>query len=149
MNANPKFTSFHDIKLGDELLPLTIAETQETIDSARGILPDDDDHRYPNIHNDPDFAKEGLFGGTVNGGPTTMAYIVQMLEQSFSLERFYGGGRLNFKGIKPFRPGDTVTFTGKVTEKQDDKKIVRCEIKGTNQADTLMGIAEAELTFAE
>ena len=97
------------------------------------------------------FTKEGLFGTTVNAGVTTMSYVAQTLEQWFPAHSFYDGGSILFKAIDAFRPGDTVTFTGKITGKrvEGDRKIVECELRGVNQMDKLMGIAKATLILDE
>ncbi len=140
--------TFEAITVGDELPPFTISETQETINQARySELEDGLNPR--NIHTDPEFARSGLFAGTVNAGVTTMAYIAQMLERWSSASAFYNGGRLSFKAIEPFRPGDTVTFTGKVTGKRVEggKKLVECAISGVNQHGKLIGVAEATLAL--
>ena len=141
--------TFESINPGDELPPFTIEETQETINSSRLVL-DDEEPLPRNIHTDPEFAKSGMFGGTVNAGVTTMAYICQMLEQWFPASAFYDNGRLLYKAIEPFRPGDTVTFTGSVTAKREEggRKIVECEVKGTNQHGRLVGVAEASLVIS-
>ena len=142
--------TFESISPGDELPPFTIGESQETINSARLVL-DDEEPLPRNIHTDPEFAKSGMFAGTVNAGVTTMAYVAQMLEQWFPASAFYDNGRLLYKAIEPFRPGDTVTFTGRVTAKREEggRKIIECEIKGTNQQGRLMGVAEASLALSD
>ena len=142
--------TFDDIAPGDALTPFTIGETQETIDGAR--LSEGEDMEMPrNIHTDPEFAKTGMFGGTLNAGVTTMAYVNQMLERWLPNGSLYDNGRLLFKAIEPFRPGDTVEFTGTVTGKRVEGglKLVDCEIKGTNQNGKLMGVAEATLAVSE
>ncbi len=145
MATNVRPVTFDSVAVGDELPPFTIGETQETI-----IASMQDEAVVPNIHTDPEFARDGLFAGTVNSGVTTMAYITQMLESWFPASTFYDGGRLLFKAIDPFRPGDTVTFKGKITGKrqEDDKKIVDCAIKGVNQVGALVGVAEATLVLS-
>ena len=138
--------TFASIQPGDELPPIEVAETQETIDGFGGATPIEE--RPPkNIHTDPDFAAEGIFAGTVNAGVATMAYIVQMFEQVFPAEAFYDGGSLEFKAIEPVRPGDTISLTGRVAAKreEDGKKLVDCEIKGMNQLGQLIAAAEATL----
>lgn len=144
-SVNSKIT-FASLNTGDEIPAFEIGETQESIDGARN--PERRDESPPkNIHNDPDFARQGLFAGTVNGGVTTMAYINQMLEQWFSAEAFYNGGSLTYKGVAPFRPGDTVVFTGKVTGKrvENGKNYLDLEIKGTDKTGRLVGVAEVTL----
>ncbi|MCI0439126.1 MAG: MaoC family dehydratase [Chloroflexi bacterium] len=150
MAINTARVTFDSLSEGDELPPFEIGETQETINSARVSISDDEEVP-PNIHTDPEFAKAGLFAGTVNAGVTTMAYVTQMLEQWFPASAFYNGGRLNFKAIEPFRPGDTVTFTGKVTGKrlEGGKKFVDCEIQGVNQHGRVACVAEATLALDE
>ena len=136
--------TFASLNPGDEIPAFEIGETQESIDGARN--PDRMGESPPkNIHNDPDFAKQGLFAGTVNAGVTTMAYVNQALEQWFSAEAFYNGGSLTYKGVGPFRPGDTVVFTGKVTGKRVEhgKKYVDLEIVGTDKTGRLVGVANA------
>ena len=140
--------TFESIKVGEEIPPFEIGETQETIDGARN--PERIKEGPPrNIHNDEDFAKDGIFAGTVNAGVTTMAYINQMLEKWFPPEAFYNGGSLTFKGIEPFRPGDNVTFTGAVSAKRVEggKGFVDLEIKGTDKAGRLIGVAEATVVL--
>ena len=139
-----------DLSIGDPLPSFTISETQETIRNAD--LPIEGAGSFPrNIHTDAGFAKSGLFAGTVNAGIVTMAYINQMLEQWFPAKCFYNGGSLLFKAIKPFRPGDTVIFTGTITAKrlEQDQKLVECHIEGHNQSGTIVGVADATLVFEE
>ena len=148
MAINTRYLTFESINVGDELTPFEIGESQETINSARISINEEQDNPR-NIHTDPEFAKTGLFGGTVNAGPTTMAYVNQMLEQSFPNEAFQNGGRLLFKAIDAFRPGDTITFTGTITGKREEggKKLVDCEVKGTNQLGKTANVAEATLVL--
>ena len=97
--------TYDSIAVGDKIPPFETFETQETIDNTR--MPEITARPpRPNIHTDPEFAKKGLFAGTVNGGVITMAYVTTMLERWFPAASFYDGGRLEFKAIQPFRPGD-------------------------------------------
>ena len=150
MATSTKKVTFDSIEIDDKLPLFEIGETQESIDAARVAI--DDVKEIPrNIHNDPEFAKEGLFGTTVNAGVTTISYVAQTLEQWFPAHTFYNGGSILFKAIDAFRPGDTVTFTGTITGKRQegDRKIVECEVRGVNQTGKLMGIAEATLVLDE
>ncbi len=140
--------SFNSINVGDELPPFEIGETQATMDQPATnsrVLKAEGAKPRKNIHNDPDFAKAGLFGATANAGVMTMAYVNQMLEAVFSAESFYNGGSLTYKGINPFRDGDVVVFTGEVTAKrvESGKNYVDFAIKGIDQSGRLVGVAEA------
>ena len=85
----------------------------------------------------------------VKRGVTKKAMIGQRVEQWFAEGALYDNGRLLYKAIEPVRPGDIGTFNGSVTAKreEDGKKIVECEIKGTNQDGRLIGVAEASLVL--
>ena len=143
-----QYVTYDSVAVGDELPPFDIFETQETIDNTR--MPEITGNvTRPNIHTDPDFARRGMFAGTVNGGVISMAYVTTMLERWFPAGSFYDGGRLEFKAIQPFRPGDEVEFTGTVTGKRrvNGKGLIDCEIKGTNQLGQIMGVATATLSL--
>jgi acyl dehydratase len=150
MTTNVHPVAFDLLSVGDALPPFTIGETQETINQARPASVEADSS-VPNIHTDPEFAKNGLFTGTVNAGVITMAYVTQMLERWFPASTFYNGGRLLFKAIEPMRPGDSATFEGTITCKRVEggRKIVDCEIKGVNQLGGLIGVAEVTLVLEE
>ena len=76
--------TYDSIAVGDEITPFDIFETQETIDNTR--MPEITARPpRPNIHTDPEFAKRGLFAGTVNGGVITMAYVTTCSNIGFPL----------------------------------------------------------------
>lgn len=146
----PRFTyegpppDLDSLSIGDALPEFVIGETQVTIDATR--FEDEENESPPqNIHNDPEFASEGIFAGTVNGGVTTMSYIVQMLEQWFPVEGLYDGGSLEFKAINPFRPGDIVKFSGTISDKTktNGRTRISCEIRCENDLGELVGVATA------
>ena len=142
--APPAPLTFAALSVGDPLAELTITESQEIINRKS-------DFRLAgapspsNIHNDPEFARQNIFGGLVNAGPATMSYVDQMLEQSFPLSAFYNGGRLLMRAITPFRAGDAVTFGGEITAKQVEpgQGLVECRVKGINQRGELVCLADA------
>jgi len=144
-----RILSFDEISVGDQLATLTMAESQEIINRKNDFrlagTP-----RESNIHTDEEFAKQSIFGGTVNSGPATMSYVDQMLQLSFPLESFYGGGSLLMRAIEPFRTTDVVTFGGEITEKKlddNERKIVSCQVKGLNQRGDLVCLADAMLVM--
>jgi acyl dehydratase len=141
-----QFVAFDTIRIGDHLAPLVIAESREII-NRKNELRLAGKPSASNIHTDEQFARQNIFGGTVNSGPATMSYVDQLLEQSFPLRAFYDGGRLLMRAITPFRAGDTVTFAGEVTDKREDngKRIVDCRIEGTNQRGELVCFSDATM----
>ena len=131
---------------GTPLAELSITESQEIINSRSAFRlagrPNDS-----NIHTDEEFARQNIFGGTVNSGPATMSYVDQMLQLSFPPEAFYNGGSLLMRAITPFRSGDTVTFAGEVTgrRREEGRGIVECRVRGVNRRGELVCLADATL----
>jgi acyl dehydratase len=138
------------ISVGDELPSLTISESQEII-NRKNEFRLAGKPSTSNIHTDEEFARQNIFGGTVNSGPATMSYVDQMLEQSFPLRSFYNGGKLLMRAITPFRSGDTVTFGGEITSKREEvgKNIVECRVKGINQRGELVCLSDATMVMTD
>ena len=146
--ANQRFLAFGDAVEGLALPTLAITESQEVINRKNDFRLAGR-HNESNIHTDEEFAKQNIFGGTVNSGPATMSYVDQMLQLSFPPEAFYNGGMLLMRAITPFRSGDTVTFQGEVTGRREagDRREVDCRVKGINQRGDLVCLADATMAF--
>ncbi len=151
----PRLLDFDFAVEGTALAELSITESQEIINNRSAFRlagrPSES-----NIHTDEEFARQNIFGGTVNSGPATMSYVDQMLQLSFPPEAFYNGGSLLMRAITPFRSGDTVTFAGEVTGRRRNTQlsphdggieggIVECRVRGTNQRGELVCLADAAL----
>ncbi len=148
--APSSLLTFESATVGDSLAELAVTEKQEIINRKSEFRlagkPSES-----NIHNDEEFARQNIFGGTVNAGPATMSYVDQMLQLSFPLRAFYNGGSLLMRAITPFRSGDTVTFGGEITGKRSDngRGLVECRIRGINQRGDLVCLADAVMAFGE
>ncbi len=144
--APRRLLDYDSAEEGVALAELRITESQEIINNRSEFRlagrPNES-----NIHTDEEFARQNIFGGTVNSGPATMSYVDQMLQLSFPPEAFYNGGSLLMRAITPFRSGDTVTFAGEVTgrRREEDRGIVECRVRGTNQRGELVCLADAAL----
>ena len=142
----PRLLDFDSAVEGTALAELSITESQEIINNRSAFRlagrPNES-----NIHTDEEFARQNIFGGTVNSGPATMSYVDQMLQLSFPPEAFYHGGSLLMRAITPFRSGDTVTFAGEVTgrRREEGRGIVECRVRGANQRGELVCLADAAL----
>ena len=143
--------TFDSISVGDPLATLTVSESPEIINRKSEFRLAATTGGVSNIHTDEEFARQNIFGGTVNSGPATMSYVDQMLQLSFPLRAFYQGGRLLMRAIEPFRAGDTVTFQAEVTAKKivDSQKIVECRVKGLNQRGDLVCLSDAALMLPD
>ena len=142
--------SFRSIRVGDDLPILVKHEDQRSIDGYAKYAPIGAREGWRNLHTEPEYAKQGIFGGTVNMGVATVAYVAELLEKAFPLRNLMArGSRLEMRATEPFRAGDTVTFTGEVTEvsEEDGVGLVRCEVTGTNQRDQVVARARATLPF--
>ena len=150
----PRLLTFGNVSVGDQLPSLAISESQEII-NAKSDFRLAGKPSISNIHTDEEFARQNIFGGTVNSGPATLSYVDQMLQQSFPLQAFYEGGRLLMRAITPFRAGDTVTFQGEITNKQQkqrfqgegDMGFVECRVKGVNQRGELVSLSDATVVL--
>jgi acyl dehydratase len=144
----PRLLDFSTAAEGLPLPTLSITESQEII-NRRSAFRLAGRPNESNIHTDEEFAKQNIFGGTVNSGPATMSYVDRMLQLSFPPESFYNGGRLLMRAITPFRSGDTVTFQGEVTGKREEagRGIVECRVRGINQRGDLVCLADATLAL--
>ena len=148
--------NFDSLAVGDKLAALSISESQEIINRKNDFRLVGEPSAS-NIHTDEEFARQNIFGGTVNSGPATMSYVDQMLQRSFPLEALYQGGQLLMRAIEPFRAGDTVTFEGEITGKssrlpaspREKGGIVECRIKGINQRGDLVSLSDASLVLPE
>ena len=153
--GRPRLLDFESAVEGTALGELSITESQHIIND-RSAFRLAGSPNESNIHTDEEFARQNIFGGTVNSGPATMSYVDQMLQLSFPPEAFYNGGSLLMRAITPFRSGDTVTFAGEVTGRRRNSQssphdggteggFVECRVRGTNQRGELVCLADASL----
>ncbi len=142
------FVSFSSSNVGDVLKPLTISESAEIM-IRKNDFTLAGKYKPSNIHTDEDFANKNIFAGVVNSGPATMSYVDQMLERNFPLSAFYNGGSLLMRAITPFRSGDTVTFEGEITSKNDNssEKSIDVRVKGINQRGDLVSLSDATMVL--
>ena len=136
---------------GTALAELAVTESQAII-NRRSAFRLAGRPNESNIHTDEEFARQNIFGGTVNSGPATMSYVDQMLQRSFPPEAFYRGGRLLMRAITPFRSGDTVVFQGEVTARHPAPPgdaapggVIECRVRGVNRRGELVCLADAAL----
>jgi acyl dehydratase len=104
-----------EIDAADALALVTKHETQEAIDrysELTRVRP----RVGTNLHQDAEFARRTLFGGTANAGPASLAYCTEVLEKGYGPAALLRpGARVEYKGIRPVRAGDTITLRGKIT----------------------------------
>jgi len=119
---------FDSVNVGDEIPELVVTLDQMMLWMYSGASLD-----YNPIHNDKDFGEKVGLGGTIAHGLSSMG------RQGRALTDWLGDpGRLKKLKIRmsaPAKPGDTLTFWGKVREKkeEDGKKLVVLDVGCKNQ----------------
>jgi 3-hydroxybutyryl-CoA dehydratase len=121
-----KELAFADIKVGDTA-SISNTVTEADIKSFAEVTGD-----FNPIHVDPEFASESMFKERIAHGMLSAGYISAVLGgQLPGPNTLYLGQTLNFKN--PVKIGDTVTAEVTVTEKRDDKRILKLDTIVTNQ----------------
>jgi len=96
------------------------------------------------VHLDEDFAAGTVFGGRIAHGMLTGAVISAALAMELPGPGvIYLGQTLRF--TRPVKLGDRITVQLEVTEKRDDKHIVKLACTVTNQDDKVVASGEAQV----
>lgn len=117
---------------GDQAPPLTKDMTQEAINLFEGSSG----RHGPSQFTDEATARETLgTSSTVASGRMSLTFGLELLRRYFGAEVFNRSGMVDLRFLRPVRPGDSVTFNGKVTgvSKEADGNRVTVEVTATNQ----------------
>lgn len=134
---------FDELQSGSEFPPLIKKMTQEKINAYVSTAED-----YNPIHVDVEFAKKTPFKGTIAPGFQCMAYISELMAREFGAG-WYMGGSLDLRLTRPVKPGDTLFTRCRIVDKkvEDEKKVVLCEVRITNQNKEDVMVGNAGVTF--
>jgi len=119
-------------KVGDQIPPLSKTMTQEAIN----LFEKSGGAEGPSQFTDAETAKATLgTTSTVASGRMSLTFATELLRRFFGPDAYNRGGMVDLRFLRPVRPGDTVTFTGKVTgiAKEANGGRVSVEVSGTNQ----------------
>ena len=119
-------------QVGGELPTLTKTMTQEAINA----FEKSGGATGPSQFTDLETAKSTLgTGSTVASGRMSLTFTIEMLRRYFGAEVYNSGGMVDMRFLRPVRPGDSVTFSAKITgtQKEADGTRVTVEITATNQ----------------
>jgi acyl dehydratase len=118
--------------VGDLVPPLSKTMTQAAIN----LFEKSGGKTGPSQFTDEETAR-GVLGtrGTVASGRMSLTFGTELLRRYFGADVYNRGGMVELRFLRPVRPGDTVTFTGKVTgiTKVTNGGRVAVEVTGTNQ----------------
>ena len=99
-------------QIGDDILPLAKSMTQDAINLFEGSAG----QSGPSQFTDEETARETLgTEGTVASGRMSLTFAIEMLRRFFGSDVFNRTGSVDLRFLRPVRPGDTITFTGKIT----------------------------------
>ena len=119
-------------KVGDEIPPLTKNMTQEAIN----LFEKSGGAKGPSQFTDVDTARHTLgTHSTVASGRMSLTFATELLRRYFGADVYNRGGMVDLRFLRPVRPGDAVTFSGKVTAmaKEANGYRVSVEVTATNQ----------------
>ena len=118
-----------EIHPGSALPPVVRHITQEKINLYAEASGD-----FNPIHVDEFFASQTPLGGTIAHGMLILAYISEMMTQTFD-SGWLSGGMLSVRFKSPARPGDTVTVSGKISslKEKDSVLYATCSVECCNQ----------------
>ena len=136
---------FKDVKQGGEIAPLVKGPiTRSQIVKYANASGD-----FNPIHIDEEFAKKIGLGGIIAHGMLSMAFTAQMIMDWLGINGTLKKLKVRFTSI--VKPGDTLTFNGKVIEKYRKKgeKYIVCEILCNNQMGEITLTGETECVLAE
>ena len=117
--------SSREVRIGDEMTPLSRAVSQEQID-AYAVASGD----HNPIHLDPEFARSVGLPGTIAHGMLDMAILGE------AVGRWAGGfervAELACRFSKPLLPGDTVTCSGRVVAVDPEAATATLQLEATS-----------------
>ena len=119
-------------KVGDPIPPLTKNMTQEAINA----FEKSGGATGPSQFTDLETARHTLgTQSTVASGRMSLTFAIELLRRYFGADVYNSRGMVDLRFLRPVRPGDTVTFTGKITgiTKEADGSRVAVEVSATNQ----------------
>ena len=117
--------------------------TTETLPAIEKVITREQIRRYSQVsgdfnpvHLDEDFAAQSSFGRVVAHGMMTLAFLSEMLTQSFGTH-WLESGTLKVRFKRPAYPGDRLRTWGQITERREEAghTVVRCSVALLNAMD--------------
>ena len=128
-------------EIGEEFGPLVKEMTQEAINLFEGSSGESG----PSQFTDEETAAQTLgTTGTVASGRMSLTFAIEMLRRYFGGDVFNRGGMVDLRFLRPVRPGDTITLTGKISEitAEVNGSRVSVDIQATNQNGDTTGVGK-------
>ena len=132
-------------QIGDDVPSLVKQVTQEAINLFEASAS----QTGPSQFTDEETARETLgTTGTVASGRMSVTFAIEMLRKYFGGDVFNHTGMVDLRFLRPVRPGDTITFSGKITDisREANGSKVSVEIKVQNQKGDTTGVGKGSAT---
>jgi acyl dehydratase len=126
-------------QVGDEVTSLVKQVTQEAIN----LFESSAGETGPSQFTDEETAREILgTSGTVASGRMSLTFALEMLRRAFGADVFNHTGSVDLRFLRPVRPGDTITFSGRVTgiSREANGSKISVKIKAENQRGDTTGV---------
>jgi 3-hydroxybutyryl-CoA dehydratase len=118
--------SFDELKIGDSA-EFSKTVTESDVNTFAGITGD-----FNPVHVNNEYAEKSMFKGRIAHGMLTAGFISTVLGTELpGPNSIYLGQELKF--LLPVKIGDTVTARATITEKRDEKRILKLETIVFNQ----------------
>ena len=130
-----------NIQIDDDVPSLVKEMTQDAINLFEGSAGQEG----PSQFTDEDAARETLgTSGTVASGRMSLTFAIEMLRRYFGSDVFNHSGVVDLRFLRPVRPGDTITFAGKVSDmsKEANGSKVTVDIQAQNQNGDTTGVGK-------
>ena len=130
-----------NIQIGDEVSPVVKEMTQEAINLFEGSAGQTGPSQFTDEH----AARETLgTQGTVASGRMSLTFAIEMLRKHFGSHVFNHTGVVDLRFLRPVRPGDTITFAGKISEisREANGSKVTVDLQVQNQNGDTTGVGK-------
>ena len=126
---------------GDEITPLVKEMTQDAINLFEASAGNTGPSQFTDEH-----AAKEILGteGTIASGRMSLTFAIEMLRRHFGADVFNHTGVVDLRFLRPVRPGDTITFTGKVTgtTREANGNRISVDIEVKNQKGDTTGVGQ-------
>ena len=130
-----------DYQIDGDVTPLVKEMTQEAINLFEGSSGES----RPSQFTDETTAREVLgTEGTVASGRMSLTFAIEMLRRYFGADVFNHSGMVDLRFLRPVRPGDTITFSGKISgiTREANGSKVSVNITAENQKGDTTGVGQ-------
>ena len=135
---------YRSYNLGDEITPLIKTMSQEAINDFEGSAG----VKHPTQFTDTEFAQERLgTAGTIASGRMSVTFCLELMRRNFGADSFNRTGMVDLRNLRPVRPGNTITFTGKIIDisREANGYKITVEINATNDEGNLTGVGKGSV----